>query len=93
VTAVIPTPAGQRKYAIIPMPATTDGAHAGGMHPIQNMRLAHAHIDDLHAEATRRALVRRARRGRGARSPAPPLAADATPLPFLAEPDERRPPV
>jgi hypothetical protein len=63
------------------------------MHPIQNMRLAHAHIDDLHAEAKRRALARSARRGRGARSPAPSLPADAIPLPFLAEPDERRPSV
>jgi hypothetical protein len=60
------------------------------MHPLQNMRLAHAHIDDLHAEANSRALARRARRGRGARSPAPSLAADAIPLPFLTEPDERR---
>jgi hypothetical protein len=68
-------------------------AQAGIVHPIQNMRLAHAHIDDLHAEAKRRALVRRARRGRGARSPAPSLAADVMPLAFLTEPDERRPPV
>jgi hypothetical protein len=61
------------------------------MHPIQNMSLAHQHVRDLHADATRRALARRARRGRGARSPAPSLAADAFPLSFLSEPDERRP--
>jgi hypothetical protein len=66
-------------------------AHAGTMHPVQNMSLAHEHISDLHSEAKRRGLARRARRGRGARSPAPSLAADAFPLPFLTEPDERRP--
>ena len=61
------------------------------MHPFHIISLAHEHVADLQSNARRRGLVRRARRGGGARSPAPPQSADAAPLRFLGEPDERRP--
>ena len=61
------------------------------MHPYHTINLAHAHVAELQTAATRTRLVRRARRERGARSPAPAPPADLVPLLFLTEPDERRP--
>jgi hypothetical protein len=61
------------------------------MHPYHTINLAHEHVADLQTAATRTRLVRRARRERGARSPAPARGGDPAPLLFLPEPDERRP--
>jgi hypothetical protein len=61
------------------------------MHPFHTINLAHEHVADLHSAASRTRLARRARRERGARSPAPVPDGDLVPLPFLVAPDERRP--
>ena len=61
------------------------------MHPYHTINLAHGHVADLQTAAARTRLARRARRERGARSPAPGRGGDSVPLPFLPEPDERRP--
>ncbi|HKA03336.1 MAG TPA: hypothetical protein VKD67_03375 [Acidimicrobiales bacterium] len=61
------------------------------MHPYHSISLAQQHVTDMHTAATRTRLARRARRERGARSPAPARDADLVPLRFLADPDERRP--
>ncbi len=62
------------------------------MHPFQNINLAHSHVGDMQATASRHRLARQARRARrGARSPAPTAAPDPMPLRSVVEPDERRP--
>ena len=61
------------------------------MHPYHTINLAHEHVADLQTAATRTRLARRARREQGARSPAPARGGERAPLPFLPEPDERRP--
>jgi hypothetical protein len=61
------------------------------MHPYHTIHLAHEHAADRQTAAARTRLARRARRERGARSPAPARGGDPVPLPFLPEPDERRP--
>jgi hypothetical protein len=77
--------------------AATSAAHRGAnheeaaMHPYHTINLAHEHVAELHTAATRTRLARRARRERGARSPAPGRGGDLVPLRFLPEHDERRP--
>jgi hypothetical protein len=61
------------------------------MHPFQNINIAHSRVSDMQATASRHRLARRGRRNGGARSPAAAPMADPIPLPFLVEPDERRP--
>ena len=61
------------------------------MHPFQHITLAQYHVADMQATASRHRLARRGRRNGGARSPAAAPMADPIPLPFLVEPDERRP--
>ena len=62
------------------------------MHPFHNINLAHSHVSDMQATASRHRLARQARRARrGARSPAPTTIPDPIPLRSAAEPDERRP--
>jgi hypothetical protein len=61
------------------------------MHPFHTINLAHERIAELQATTARTRLARRARRGGGARSPAPLRPADPVVVKFLATLDERRP--
>jgi hypothetical protein len=63
------------------------------MHPYHTIYLAHEHIAEMQSTSARVRFARRARRGRGARSPAPQATPDLVALSFLNTPDERRPAV